>query len=390
MIRAKELIDNLTEWQEMCKLRNVEDVSGLIVEDYNRKKHLQLEYEQFAQRLKLLENNSPEYKEISLKKKNVEKEKKDVEARLEQLLLLQPNWLSKKVPPGVSVADDVEVKHSGECLEKDFCHENARGYDRETAIKISGTRTTLFRGNLARLEWALTQWLMNLHMSAGFEYLSVPSLVKADTMRNAGKFPKFLDDAFSVDDYSLIPTGEVPLVCTVNKVSERHKMMTFTQCFRKEAGAAGKDAQGWVRVHQFPKVELVTLAAEEDAESSFEELCDRVELVVTSLGLTWRKMRVCSGEIGAGAYDQIDFEVWLAGQRRWLEVASVSDCRTYQSERMHLKTTDGKLAYTLNATGGVPGRLMAAVLEQHHQTGTNIAIPQPLRMYLDGAAELEV
>ena len=390
MIRAKELIQNLTEWQQMCKLRNVEDVSGVIVEDYNRKQHLQLEYEQLAQRLKLLENNSPEYKEISLKKKNVEKEKKDIELRLEQVLLLQPNWLSEKVPQGTSVADDVKLTQSGECLQKDFCHESARGYDRDTATKISGTRTTLFRGNLARLEWALTQWLINLHMSAGFEYLSVPSLVTADTMRKAGKFPKFLDDAFCLDGYSLIPTGEVPLVCSVNKVSKRHKVMTFTQCFRKEAGAAGKDAQGWVRVHQFPKVELVTLTTEEDAAYSFEELCDRVELVVTSLGLTWRKMRVCSGEIGAGAYDQIDFEVWLAGQRRWLEVASVSDCRTYQSERMHLKTTGGKLAYTLNATGGVPGRLMAAILEQHHQDGTNIAIPQPLQIYLGGAETLEV
>lgn len=194
-------------------------------------------------------------------------------------------------------------------------------------------------------------------------------------MYNAGKLPKFAENAYSVDSKWLISTSEIPLVCIRQKCDSMHKLMSCTECYRKEAGAASRDTRGWVRQHQFRKVELVIISVESLAATAFECLCSEVAAFLTSLNLTWRKMRVCGKEMSEIAWKQIDFEVWMAGQQRWIEVASISDCKTYQSCRMNIKSHEP--VHTLNGTGAAIGRLMACIVEQHYRDGS-VHLPQVL------------
>lgn len=379
LIKLQDIERDPKGWQRSCKLRGIADQLDHILGLNEQRRTLQKEYDVVAYRRRSLDykTNQDAHKELSAEIKMLTEQRGKVESELEAVLSGMPNWVSVQTPPGDSDADNVEVERHGSCSTKEFCHQDAIGYCRDDAIAISGARMSIFRGDLARLELVLAQWLLDTHIAAGFEYVSVPSIVSADAMYHAGKLPKFAADAFSMEEGRrwLVPTSEIPLVCLAR--SGLAKLVACTPCYRREAGTAGRDTQGWVRQHQFTKVELVVACEEEAVGGAFEEICGRVKYVLDKLELTWRRVEICGGDMGAGAYRQVDFEVWLAGQGRWLEVSSVSDCRTYQSARLGIKDSRGCLAHTLNGTGGVPGRLMAAVLEQHYKDG-EVLLPRVL------------
>ena len=394
LISWRSIEENIDLWRKSCALRNLPDHLDELRTLHAQRKKLSFELEQLRSQRNSIDYRDSHFRDLSEKIKDLTKLFDEIDREVVTLMNKLPNFVHPDTPAGASDKDNVVIEESEPLdlnlnfvdSEKFLCHEELtdRLYPKNAAAEICGSRTSIFRGEVALLKFALAQWLVLFHREAGFEYVDVPSLVSSGAMYNAGKLPKFSDDAFVLNENSwLASTGEIPLVCLAKYIPELpQKLMTLSECFRKEAGAAGKDTRGWVRQHQFSKVELVIVASSCDAEESFEFLCNRVKEVLNTLKLKWRKVAICGGDLGFGAYKQVDFEVWLSGQKRWLEVSSVSDCRTYQSARLNIKDKNKNLAWTLNATGGVPGRLLAAIIEQYSSNGI-LRIPECLQKIMN-------
>jgi seryl-tRNA synthetase len=277
----------------------------------------------------------------------------------------------------------------------------ALGMDFETGVALAGTRFTLLRGAVAKLNRALGQFMLDTMTGVhGYEEIAPPVLVKYDALFGTGQMPKFAEDLFKVgDDHWLIPTAEVSLTNIVGGkiLSEEELPLRFTaltQCFRSEAGAAGRDTRGLIRQHQFEKVEMVSITTPDQSEAEHERMTACAEGILTSLGLAFRRMKLCTGDMGFSAARTYDLEVWLPGQGRYREISSCSTCTDFQARRMNARyrPKDEKatrFVHTLNGSGLAVGRTLVAVIENYQQADGSVAIPEALQPYLRGLNRLE-
>ena len=320
-----------------------------------------------------------------------------------------PNILDADVPDGTDESANVVLATHGAPRDLGFnpkqhfeIGENLGMMDFATAAKIAGARFTLLRGPLARLERALGQFMLDLHTREhGYEESIVPSLVNDATVYGTGQLPKFADDLFrTTDGRWLIPTAEVPLTNTVagEIVAEKSlpiRLTALSDCFRSEAGAAGRDTRGMIRQHQFRKVEMVAICAPEQSDAEHEHMTQSAEKVLALLELPCRRVLLCSGDTGASAAKTFDLEVWLPGQQAWREISSCSNCRDFQARRMHARyrPADGSPVahvHTLNGSGVAVGRALVAVMENSQQADGTILIPSVLRPYMGGLERIAV
>ncbi|QCE33610.1 serine--tRNA ligase [Acetobacteraceae bacterium] len=331
-----------------------------------------------------------------------EDKSKQEAATLQDILARIPNLLSEDVPAGKSEADNQIVHEWGNKPEFSFkpeqhfdLGEKLGQMDFQTAAKISGARFVVLKGGLARLERALGQFMLDLHTQEfGFEETNVPILVNESAMYGTDKLPKFSEESFQTTDGRwLIPTGEVPLTATqAGEVIAEDKlplrMTALTQCFRSEAGAAGKDVRGMIRQHQFLKCELVAITTPEQSEAEHERLTRAAETVLERLELPYRRLLLCEGDTGFGAAKTWDLEVWLPGAEAWREISSCSNTRDFQARRMNARyrSQEGlKFVHTLNGSGLALGRALVAVMENYQTEEGHIRIPKALQPYMGGA-----
>jgi len=322
-------------------------------------------------------------------------------AALDDLLFGLPNLLADDVPDGADENDNVEIRRWGEPRTFDFepkQHDDLGLLDFEAAARISGARFTVLRGAVARLQRALVQFMLNLHVDEhGYEEVYVPFLVKAPALFGTGQLPKFREDLFEVSgdqEFFLIPTAEVPATNLVREqIVEADRlpirMVAHTPCFRSEAGSYGRDTRGMIRQHQFEKVELVHVCSPENSWDELEVLVGRAETVLQRLELPYRAVTLCSGDIGAAAARTYDLEVWLPGQGKYREISSCSNCTDYQARRMQARwrnpaTGKPELVHTLNGSGLAAGRCLVAVLENYQQADGSVAVPEALKPWMGG------
>ena len=317
-----------------------------------------------------------------------------------------PNLPQDSVPPGEDESGNVEQHRWGTPRSFDFkvldhVELGARNgwLDGDTAAKLSGARFTVLRGPLARLHRALAQFMLDLHTGEhGYLEVNVPVIVNADSMRGTGQLPKFEEDLFSTavgeSKRYLIPTSEVPLTNIVrDEIVEDGqlplRMTAHSMCFRAEAGSHGRDTRGMIRQHQFEKVELVSIARPEESDAEHERMTRCAEVVLERLGLPYRRMLLCSGDMGFSASKTFDLEVWLPSQDTYREISSCSNCDAFQARRMQARwrnpaTGKPEPVHTLNGSGVAVGRAMIAVMENYQQADGSIVVPDVLRPYMGG------
>lgn len=336
-----------------------------------------------------------------------EKEAKRQEEVVKTLLETLPNILDADVPDGADERDNVVVKEVGE--RRDFGFSPRQHFelgealglmDFTLAAKLAGSRFVVLRGPLARLERALGQFMLDLHTGEhGYEEASVPLLVKEEMLYGTGQLPKFAEDLFrTTDGRWLIPTAEVPLTNFAGGeiIAQKQlplRLTALTECFRAEAGAAGRDTRGMLRQHQFRKVEMVSITHPDDSAAEHERMTRCAETVLERLGLPYRRVLLCAGDTGFSAAKTFDLEVWLPGQQAWREISSCSNCRDFQARRMNARYRgkDGKVAgfvHTLNGSGVAVGRALIAVMETYQQADGSILVPGVLQPYLGGIARI--
>ena len=334
----------------------------------------------------------------------------EIRGEIEAIALGIPNIPDGSVPQGSDEAHNVEQHRWGtprvfDFDVKDHVELGARhGWlDGETAAKLSGARFTVLRGQLARLHRALAQFMLDLHTGEhGYEETNVPVIVNADSMRGTGQLPKFEEDLFSTQlgdsKRYLIPTSEVPLTNIVrDDILDAEKlplrMTAHSMCFRSEAGSGGRDVRGMIRQHQFEKVELVSIARPEESSAEHERMTRCAETVLEKLGLPYRKVLLCTGDMGFGATRTYDLEVWLPSQDTYREISSCSNCGDFQARRMQARwrnPASGKpeLVHTLNGSGVAVGRALIAVMENYQNADGSIDVPEALRPYMGGAERI--
>ncbi|MBP8173826.1 MAG: serine--tRNA ligase [Aeromonadaceae bacterium] len=341
----------------------------------------------------------------------------EVLAELEALALTIPNLPHESVPVGADEQDNVEVRRWGTPGEYAFevkdhvaLGEAIGGLDFASATKLSGSRFVVMQGQIARMHRALAQFMLDLHTQEhGYTECYVPYLVNSDSLQGTGQLPKFYNDLFhtaitgegdeegKVKKFSLIPTAEVPLTNMVRDtiVDEKAlpiKLTAHSPCFRSEAGSYGRDTRGLIRMHQFDKVEMVQLVAPEKSWDALEEMVGHAEKVLQKLGLPYRVITLCTGDMGFSAAKTYDLEVWLPAQNTYREISSCSNCGDFQARRMQARVrgADGKptLLHTLNGSGLAVGRTLVAVLENYQQADGRIAVPAVLQPYMGGLTHI--
>ncbi|KRG54919.1 serine--tRNA ligase, partial [Stenotrophomonas nitritireducens] len=334
----------------------------------------------------------------------------ELRAQIETLSQGIPNLPADDVPRGRDENDNVEQSRWGTPRTFDFAvldhvELGARNgwLDGETAAKLSGARFTVLRGPIARLHRALGQFMLDLHVNAhGYEETNVPVLVNADSLRGTGQLPKFEEDLFrtALGDATryLIPTSEVPLTNIVrDEIVEAERlplrMTAHSMCFRSEAGSGGRDVRGMIRQHQFEKVELVSVCRPEESDAEHQRMTACAETVLQKLGLPYRRMVLCTGDMGFSAIKTYDLEVWLPSQQTYREISSCSNCGDFQARRMQARwrnpaTGKPELAHTLNGSGVAVGRAMIAVMENYQNADGSITVPEALRAYMGGVERI--
>ena len=354
--------------------------------------------------------------------KQLEANLPQVLADMDAFLAIIPNVPHATVPVGKSEADNVEVRKVGEVPKFEFevkdhvsIGEGLGGLDFETATKIAGARFTLLKGPLARMHRALAQFMLDTHTEKhGYTETYVPFMVNAKSMEGTGQLPKFEEDLFKVGfgnsvqtldaatrgqsaGFYLIPTAEVPVTNMVrDEIVPLEKLplkyVAHTPCFRSEAGSYGRDTRGMIRQHQFDKVELVQIAHPEQSYVLLEELLGHAEVILQKLGLPYRVVKLCTGDMGFSAAMTYDIEVWLPAQNTYREISSCSNFEAFQARRMQarFRNAQGKpeLLHTLNGSGLAVGRTLVAVLENYQQADGSVVIPEVLRPYMGGMEKL--
>lgn len=335
-----------------------------------------------------------------------EQEERELTAALHDALSALPNLPVADVPEGEDEAGNVEVARWG--TPRDFAFtpkEHADlgpslGLDFETGARISGARFTFLRGQMARLQRALAQFMLDTQTTAhGYTECAPPLLVREESLFGTGQLPKFAEDNFrTTDGRWLIPTAEVSLTNSVREqiLADAElpiRLTALTPCFRSEAGAAGKDTRGYIRQHQFDKVELVTIARPDQSEAEHEKMTAAAEAILRALDLPYRKVLLCTGDMGFTARKTYDLEVWLPGQQAFREISSVSNCGDFQARRMNARyRPDGQkgteFVHTLNGSGLAVGRTLVAVLENYQQEDGSVEVPAALLPYTGGLTRL--
>jgi len=323
------------------------------------------------------------------------------EAAVRGALLAIPNAVADDVPEGADEAGNVEVHRRGTPRTFDFApreHDAIAaplGYDPDAAAAIAGARFAVLKGAVARLHRALGQFMLDTQIAAGYTEVNPPLLVRGAAMLGTGQLPKFAEDSFhTTDDRWLIPTAEVSLTNLVREriLSETELPLRFvalTPCFRQEAGSAGRDTRGLIRQHQFEKVEMVGVVRPEDSAAEHERMTACAEAILDTLGLPYRRMLLCAGDMGFSARKTYDLEVWLPGQGRYREISSCSNCGDFQARRMdaRFRPAEGKgtaFVHTLNGSGLAVGRTLVAVLENYQQADGSVVVPHALRPWMGG------
>ncbi|MBD8512373.1 serine--tRNA ligase [Photobacterium sp. CAU 1568] len=344
---------------------------------------------------------------------NAKKALAEIQSQLSDIELSIPNIADDSAPIGKDEDENVEISRWGEPKTYDFAvkdhvdlGEMAEGLDFASAVKLSGSRFIVMKGQFARLHRALAQFMLDLHTQEhGYTEMYVPYLVNQDSLYGTGQLPKFGEDLFNTKPateegvgMSLIPTAEVPLTNMVRDtiVDEAElpiKMTAHTPCFRSEAGSYGRDTRGLIRMHQFDKVELVQITRPEDSMAALEELTGQAEKVLQLLELPYRKVILCTGDMGFGAMKTYDLEVWLPAQNTYREISSCSNVGDFQARRMQARfrrkgEKKPELVHTLNGSGLAVGRTMVAVLENYQQADGCIEIPEVLRQYMGGLTHI--
>ncbi|RJE77525.1 serine--tRNA ligase [Pseudoalteromonas sp. MSK9-3] len=335
-------------------------------------------------------------------------------AELNNIAMTLPNLPADEVPAGKDEDENVEILKWGEPKKYDFEPKDHvdlgealdKGLDFEAGVKLTGSRFTVMRGGIARMHRALVQLMLDTHSDKnGYTEMYVPYLVNKDSLLGTGQLPKFAEDLFHTkglvsddgveqDGFSLIPTAEVPLTnCARDEIFDEKelpvKMTAHTPCFRSEAGSYGRDTRGLIRQHQFDKVELVQLVKPEDSMAALEELTGHAEQILQILELPYRKVVLCTGDMGFGACKTYDLEVWLPAQNTYREISSCSNMWDFQSRRMQARfrrqgEKKPELLHTLNGSGLAVGRTLVAILENYQQADGSIIVPEALRGYMGG------
>jgi len=353
-----------------------------------------------------------EMKKLSEEIKKMDAEVSEVENQLNAWMLTIPNIPHPSVPMGDSDADNVEIRKYLEPTKFDFepkAHWELGSslgiLDPETAGKISGSRFTVYRGQGARLERAITNYFLDIHTEKQ-DYTEVfpPFMVTRESMTGTGQLPKFEEDAYKVygdgKEYFLVPTAEVPVtnmyreqILDGSKLPIKH--CAYTACFRAEAGAAGRDTRGLIRQHQFNKVELVKFTKPEDSYDELEKLVNDAEEVLKGLGLPYRVVKICVGDLGFTAALKYDIEVWMPSYDRYVEISSCSNFEDFQARRANIRYKDdvkdkAKFVHTLNGSGVAVGRTTAAIMENYQQADGSIRVPEALIPYMNGRTVIEM
>jgi seryl-tRNA synthetase len=339
-------------------------------------------------------------KELGEEIKALDEELRQVEAALEETLLTIPNVPHDSVPRGKSEEDNVEVRRFGEIKQFDFAPkphwdigEKLGILDFAAAAKISGARFTVYKDKGARLERALINFMLDTHTFNGYTEVFAPYLVNRRSMTGTGQLPKFEEDMFAVNggEYYLIPTAEVSVTNLLgNEIVPAEKLpisyCSYSACFRAEAGSAGRDTRGLIRQHQFNKVELVKFCLPQDSYAEHEKLTADAENILRLLGLPYRVMLLCAGDMGFSSAKTYDLEVWMPGCNRFMEISSCSNFESYQARRANIKYRDasGKPQYlhTLNGSGLAIGRTVAAILENYQNADGSVTVPEVLKKYI--------
>ena len=424
MLDIRKIRENPDFYRERIARRHSGDeklIGHVLVLDENRRKHLQesealkSERNRASKEIGAIKAKGGDIAEVSAKMKTVgeriarlDQELAGIESEQSDLLLRIPNINHDSVPAGQTPEENRIERVIGKPASFDF---KPRPHweigtqlgliDLEAATKISGSGFIVFKGAGARLERALINYLLDLHTSRhGYTEVSPPFLVRGESMTGTGQLPKFAEDMYRVEEEPplyLVPTAEVPLtnlhreeILAADRLPIRYA--AYTPCFRREAGSAGKDTRGMIRVHQFDKVELVHIVTPEESYATLEVLVGHAERVLQELGLHYRVVSLCTGDIGFGAAKCYDLEVWAPGVGAWLEVSSCSNFEDFQARRMNLryKNNEGKniFCHTLNGSGVALPRLYIALLETYQQADGHVLVPEPLRPYLGGLTQL--
>ena len=344
-----------------------------------------------------------EMKDLGETIKNLDNRVREIDEAIEFIMLRLPNIPNSQVPDGDTDEDNVEIRKWGE--PRSFSFEakahwdlgtNLNILDFERAGKITGSRFTFLKGYGSRLERAIINYFLDTHTDHGYEEVMPPFMVNRQSMTGTGQLPKFEEDAFKLteNDYFLIPTAEVPVTNmyrneTFSGEELPIKHVAYSACFRAEAGSAGRDTRGLIRQHQFNKVELVKFTKPEDSYEELNKLVEDAERVLQGLGLPYRVVRICKGDLGFTAALKYDIEVWMPSYNRYVEISSCSNFEDFQSRRINIKYKETakdkpQFVHTLNGSGVAIGRTMAAILENFQNEDGTVTIPEALRPYLKG------
>ncbi|MCF6355905.1 MAG: serine--tRNA ligase [Candidatus Polarisedimenticolaceae bacterium] len=345
-----------------------------------------------------------EVSDLGERLKAVEDELQTVQQALREISLSLPNLPHPDVPEGRDEADNREERRWGEPARFDFKPRDhvelgaSKGMDFEAGAKIAGSRFVTLQGPLARLQRALTQFMLDLHTTEhGYTETYVPFMVNADSLRGTGQLPKFEEDLFALkgeQGYYLIPTAEVPVTNLVrdeiiDAADMPKRWVAHTPCFRSEAGSYGRDTRGMIRQHQFEKVEMVQVVRPSESEAVLEQLTAHAESVLQRLELPYRLVTLCTGDLGFSAVKTYDLEVWLPGQEKYREISSCSNFQDFQARRLQARwrnpeTGKPELVHTINGSGLAVGRTLVAVMENHQDADGNITVPEVLHPYMGG------
>ncbi|HYF92912.1 MAG TPA: serine--tRNA ligase [Symbiobacteriaceae bacterium] len=324
---------------------------------------------------------------------------REVEEELQELMYTLPNVPSPEAPVGRTDADNVEVLRNGTPRQFAFpvkAHWDLGtaldGLDFERAGKVTGARFTIIKGGIARLSRALVNFFINHHLENGYREVLPPVIVNTASYYGSGQFPKFKEDVFTLKDtdYYLSSTAEVPLVNMHRDEIIDAKLMPikyvgYSGCFRSEAGAAGRDTRGLIRQHYFEKVEMVQFTRPEESNQALEDIVGSAEAILQKLGLPYRKLLMCTGDMGFGQYKKFDLEVWMPSYERYVEISSCSNMSDFQARRANIRfrseTGKPEFVHTLNGSGLAVGRTLAAVIENHQNEDGTITVPEALRPY---------
>ena len=388
-----ELLNNLKTLANNTKQKRqeMEDVTAeqnVLSKEFGRYKKENLDITSLQENINNLKN----------KKQELEEEVRVLEEELNSIILGVPNMPDESVPNGADENENVILEVVGQkptftFEPKEHWDLNNGWIDFERGVKIAKSRFAALRGDGARLERALINYMLDFNRERGFNEWYVPFMANSNTLLGTGQLPKFADDLFKIEgeDLYLIPTAEVSLTNLFNdeilEESELPMLLTsYTPCFRKEAGSAGRDTRGLIRQHQFDKVEMVAITTPEQSEEVFQKMVACASDLLTSLGLPHQKMQLCTGDLGFSAATTIDLEVWLPGQNKYREISSISNTRDFQSRRAKIRYKDANkkniLTHTLNGSSLAVGRTLVAIMENYQNEDGSVRIPEVLKKYM--------